>query len=231
MSTQDLSLLTGEQRELMNKYSALLVNPDMDLALLDEHEFGAFFSTLRGGEPYSIELTSSWVNRLIAARAENQRLQQEILVCPVCEMSGGFGHEPDRDDCTWCSLSAEVVRAEAENKRKDEVITKLIDAAEQGRNLLRQVAEVGSLAGRRGAHGRADAIDAVLKEAAALLQSEKGVNMPKVTGEVCPKCLSLTHFEDIELPSYRVLGVPEPPEYKRIEVCPECGWQSEKGGE
>jgi hypothetical protein len=67
-----------------------------------------------------------------------------------------------------------LIAARAENKRKDEVITKLIDAAEQGRNLLRQVAEVGSLAGRRGAHGRADAIDAVLKEAAALLQSKKG---------------------------------------------------------
>jgi hypothetical protein len=67
-----------------------------------------------------------------------------------------------------------LIAARAENKRKDDVMAKLIDAAEQGRSLLRQMAEVSSLAGRRGAHERADAIDAVLKEAAALLQSEKG---------------------------------------------------------
>lgn len=66
-----------------------------------------------------------------------------------------------------------LIAARAENRRKDAVLTKLIDAAEQGRTLLRQMAEVSSLAARRDGHKRADAIDDVLKEAAALLQSEK----------------------------------------------------------
>lgn len=159
MSEQDLSLLTDEERNVHAGVIEAVFSP--------QEVRSHYFDTLRA---------------LIAARAELATLRQEDIDFDPAKYKGNdltprekaatlrLAHAAD----DGLLLGKALVSARAENKRKDEVIAKLIDAAEQGRNLLRQMAEVSSLAGRRAAHERADAIDAVLKEAAALLQSEKG---------------------------------------------------------
>ncbi|MBX3004540.1 MAG: hypothetical protein KF821_01785 [Anaerolineales bacterium] len=157
MSTQDLSLLTADEREIANRFSNR--------------------NNLGDGVPNFL------LRALIAARSEIRAIREQAIGVCVAEKAA---------DSAWMNVlsrSSEALGlpmpdgvsgeahaiARAENKRKDEVIANLIAAAEDGRNLLRQMAEVSSLAGRKGAHERADAIDAVLKEAATVtLQSEKG---------------------------------------------------------